>query len=51
MRPILPAALAAALALPACGRPPEPVDLLGAADRLVEARVAGEDRGAVLAAA
>ena len=51
MRPILPAALAAALALPACGRPPEPVDLLGAADRLVEASAAGEGREAVLAAA
>jgi arylsulfatase A-like enzyme len=51
MRPILSAALAAALALPACGRSPEPVDLLGAVDRLVEARAAGEGREAVLAAA
>jgi arylsulfatase A-like enzyme len=51
MRPTLPAALAAALALSACGRRPEPVDLLDAADRLVEAGAAGEGREAVLAAA
>jgi arylsulfatase A-like enzyme len=51
MRPILPAAVAAALALSACGRPPEPVDLLGAGDRLVEATAAGEGREAVLEAA
>jgi len=51
MRPILPAALAAAFALSACRRPPEPVDLLGAADRLVEATAAAEGREVVLAAA
>src|SRR5512139_1829384 len=51
MRPILPAAVASALALAACGRPPEPVDLLDAGDRLVEATAAGEGREAVLAAA
>ena len=51
MRPILPAAVASALALSACGRPPEPVDLLGAGDRLVEATAAGEGREAVLEAA
>ncbi len=48
MRPILPAALAAALTLPACGRSPQPVDLLGAGDRLVEATAAGAGRQAVL---
>ncbi|HSD67638.1 MAG TPA: sulfatase [Vicinamibacteria bacterium] len=52
MRPILPAAAAAALALSvACGRPPDPVDLLDAGDRLVEATAAGAGREAVLAAA
>ncbi len=51
MRPTLPVAVAAALALSACGRPPEPVDLLGAGDRLVEAPAAGEGREAVLEAA
>ena len=50
MRPILPAALAAALALPACGRSPQPVDLLGAGDRLVEATAASAGRQAVLEA-
>jgi arylsulfatase A-like enzyme len=48
MRPILPAALAAALALPACGRPPQPVDLLGAGDRLVEATAGVAGREEVL---
>ena len=51
MRAILPATVAAALTLSACGRPPEPVDLLGAGDRLLEAHAAGERREAVLAAA
>jgi arylsulfatase A-like enzyme len=51
MRPIFPAAAAAALALSACGRPPEPVDFLGAGDRLLEASAAGAGREAVLAAA
>jgi arylsulfatase A-like enzyme len=40
-----------ALALSSCGRVPDPVDLLGAGERLVEARAAGHDRGAVLDAA
>jgi arylsulfatase A-like enzyme len=42
--------LSAASALLACGcsRPPEPVDLLGAGDALVEAVAAGEGRAAVL---
>ena len=48
MRPILPAALAAALALPACGRPPQPVDLLAAGDRLVEATAGVAGREEVL---
>ncbi len=48
MRPILPAALAAALALPACGPSPQPVNLLGAGDRLVEATAAGAGREAIL---
>jgi arylsulfatase A-like enzyme len=53
MKPIAhPAAPAAfALLLFACGRPPEAVDLLGAADRLVEAKAAGLGREAILAAA
>jgi arylsulfatase A-like enzyme len=51
MRNILPAAVAAALALPACGRPPEPVDLLDAGDRLVEASAAGAGREALLESA
>jgi arylsulfatase A-like enzyme len=48
---LLPAA-AAVIALPLCGcaRAPEPVDLLGAGDRLVEASVPGLDREAVLEA-
>jgi arylsulfatase A-like enzyme len=41
-----PAALA--LLLSGCGRAPEPVDLLGAADRLVEASAAGAGREAIL---
>jgi arylsulfatase A-like enzyme len=44
-----PAALA--LFLSGCGRAPEPVDLLGAGDRLVEASAAGLGREAVLEAA
>ena len=44
-----PAALA--LLLSGCGRAPEPVDLLGAGDRLVEASAAGAGREAVLEAA
>ncbi len=51
MRKVLPAAAAAALALSACGRPPEPVDLLDAGHRLVEASAAGAGREAVLEAA
>ena len=41
----------ATLALLTCGRPPDPVDLLGAHDHLVEARAAGQGREAVLEAA
>ena len=36
------------LVLAGCGRPPEPVDLLGAGERLVEASAAGAAREAVL---
>ncbi|HUL78549.1 MAG TPA: sulfatase [Vicinamibacteria bacterium] len=50
MRPTLPVAVATALLLPACGRAPEPVDLLHAGDRLVEATAAGKGREAVLEA-
>jgi arylsulfatase A-like enzyme len=48
MRPILLLAVATALLLSGCGRPPEPVDLLGAGDRLVEASAAGTGREVVL---
>ena len=51
MRPILPLAAATALVLAGCGRPPEPLDLLGAGERLVEASAAGAAREAVLEAA
>ncbi|HSD29161.1 MAG TPA: sulfatase, partial [Vicinamibacteria bacterium] len=51
MRPILPAALAAALALSSCGRSSQPVDLLGASDRLVEATAGDAGREAILDAA
>ncbi len=51
MRPILPAALAAAITLCACGRSGEPVNLLGAGDRLVEASAAGVGRAEILEAA
>ncbi len=52
MRPVPAAAASAALALllSGCRSAPEPVDLLGARDRLVEATAAGADRAAVLAA-
>ena len=52
MKPIALRAAPAALALLllACGRPPEPVDLLAAGERLVEAQAAGQGREAVLAA-
>jgi arylsulfatase A-like enzyme len=49
MRPILMVAAAAAL-LPGCRRSSEPVDLLGAGERLVEARAAGEQGPAVVEA-
>ncbi len=48
MRPILPLAAATVLVLAGCGRPPEPLDLLGAGERLVEASAAGAAREAVL---
>jgi arylsulfatase A-like enzyme len=48
MRPTLPVAVAATLLLSGCGRPPEPVDLLDAGERLVEATAAGQGREAVL---
>jgi arylsulfatase A-like enzyme len=44
-------AVATAVVLAGCGRPPESVDLLGAGDRLVEAQAADQGRQAVLAAA
>jgi arylsulfatase A-like enzyme len=50
MRPTLPAAVAATLLLSGCGRPPEPLDLLDAGERLVEATAAGQGREAVLEA-
>jgi arylsulfatase A-like enzyme len=50
MRPILPAALAAALALSACDHSGQPVNLLGAGDRLVEASAASAGREEVLKA-
>ena len=51
MRPTLPVAVATALLLlSGCGRPPGPVDLLHAGDRLVEATAAGKGRDAVLEA-
>ena len=53
MKPIARGAAPAALALllSGCGRAPEPVDLLGAGDRLVEASAASEGREALLATA
>ena len=53
MRPILAVAAPAALAvlLSGCRRAPEPVDLLGAGERLVEASAAGAGRETVLEAA
>jgi arylsulfatase A-like enzyme len=51
MRPILLVSAAAAFLLPACGRAPDPVDLLSAGDRLVEATAASEPREAVIEAA
>jgi len=48
MRPILPLAAATLLVLAGCGRPPQPLDLLGAGERLVEASAAGAARDAVL---
>ena len=48
MRPTLPVAVAATLLLSGCGRSPEPVDLLDAGERLVEATAAGQDRESVL---
>jgi arylsulfatase A-like enzyme len=50
MRPILPAALAAALALASCHRSP-PVDLVRAGEQLVEASAGGAGRAEVLEAA
>jgi arylsulfatase A-like enzyme len=52
MKPIVKRAAPAALALllTCCGRAPEPVDLLRAGDRLVEAKAAALDREAILAA-
>jgi arylsulfatase A-like enzyme len=50
MKPTLRVAVAA-LALSACARPKEPLDLLGAAEGLVEASAAGKGRQAVLEAA
>jgi len=52
MRPTLAVAAPAALALllSGCGRAPEPVDLLGTGERLVEASAAGADREAILEA-
>ena len=53
MRQTLPVAATVALALIllGCGRAPEPLDLLGAGDRLVEASAAGAGKEAVLEAA
>jgi arylsulfatase A-like enzyme len=51
MRPPFTLVLAAALALPACGRSSPPVDLLDAVDTLVEATAAGAGRQEVLDAA
>ncbi len=42
------ATLVVALPLASCGRASDPVDLLGAGDRLIEASAAGHDRGVVL---
>jgi len=50
MRPILPVAVATALLLSGCSRPPDPVDLLHAGIRLVEATAAGQAGHAVLEA-
>src|SRR5512143_1086168 len=50
MRSILPAALAAAPALAACGRSGQAINLLGAGDRLVEASAAGASRREILEA-
>jgi arylsulfatase A-like enzyme len=50
MRPILPAAFFAALALSACDHSGQPVNLLGAGDRLVEASAAGVGRQEILQA-
>jgi arylsulfatase A-like enzyme len=50
MRHILPAALAAALALSACTPSGQPLNLLGAGDRLVEASAAGAGRQEILQA-
>src|SRR5512143_3129007 len=50
MRSILPAALAAAPALAACGRSGQAINLLGAGDRLAEASAAGAGRQATPAA-
>jgi arylsulfatase A-like enzyme len=49
MRPTLAVVVATALLLAGCRRPPEPIDLLGAGDRLVEASAAGTGREAILA--
>jgi arylsulfatase A-like enzyme len=51
MRPTFTLVLVTAVALPACTPSPPPVDLLGAADRLVEATAAGAGREEVLGAA
>ncbi len=44
------AAVAALVVLAACGRAPQPTDLLRAGDRLLEASAAGQDRAEVVAA-
>ncbi len=51
MRHALPVAVAAALLVGGCSRPPEPVDLLDAGGALVEALAARDGRDAVLQAA